>query len=402
MEGQKIIQVACGLGYTIVLSSAGIIYTSRLQNGKIAPLLKKVTGCLGSKKVVFIATSTIGEHIACIIENGDTYTWGVGQDGRLGHGDETTHTTPKLVDGLVGMKAKEVACGMAHTLVYTEDGRVYSFGCGEYGQLGHCDFEKKLTPTLVEAKLEGKFVVQVACGLQHSMALTSEGHIYTWGEGVCLGHGSELHFCVPTIVESFIGYKVVSITSNSTHSVALVDSDRSYSLMMKSLIDNETCSDVVFLLKDNERVHAMKGLLIGRSEYFRAMFRSGMRESRENEVQVQDCSKGVFLLFLEYIYLGKILDIEMEDAIELYVLSHRYQEDELNSRCLDVIRGGLSHEHVSELLAEAGGLDIDALKDACMEYAVSNPKLPTKNRVSPSLMAAMLINIEQRCVGVLL
>ena len=59
---------------------------------------------------------------------------------------------------------------------------------------------------------------------------------------------------------------------------------------------------MVFILKDNARVHTMKGLLIGQSKYFRAMFRSGMKESISNEVEIRDCSKGVFLSFLEYLY----------------------------------------------------------------------------------------------------
>ena len=107
------------------------------------------------------------------------------------------------------------------------------------------------------------------------------------------------------------------------------------------MINNETCSDIVFLLKDNNnaaRVHANKGLLIGRSKYFEAMFRSDMKENRENKVKIKDCSKTVFLLFLEYrtyLYKGDVVDIGIEEAKDLYyVLSDRYQEDDLSSKCL--------------------------------------------------------------------
>lgn len=195
-----------------------------------------------------------------------------------------SRSTPTVVDGLVGKKAIQVACGGYHTIVCTSNGRVYSFGDGEYGQLGHGDSKDQWTPTLIEALSEGKFVVQVTCGWLHSMALTSECRLYTWGDGANgkLGNGSELMTCVPYVVESLLGYKVVHIASKNVHSVALVDSKRSYSVMMKSMIDDETCSDVVFVLKDGERIHANKGLLIARSKYFRAMFRSGMKESREN------------------------------------------------------------------------------------------------------------------------
>jgi hypothetical protein len=334
---------------------------------------KKVNGCLESKKVVFIASN--GEHTACITEDGDTYTWGEGEYGRLGHGDETSRSTPKLVDGLVGKKAKEVACGGRHTIVLTENGRVYSFGDGDSGQLGHCNFENQLTPTLINVPLERKCIVQLACGWAHSMALTSDGHLYTWGDGVGqnLGHGgSDVNYCVPSIVESLVGYNVLHISSKFAHCIALVDdSKRCYAKKMKSMINDETCSDVVFVFKDGKRAHAMKGFLIGQSEYFRAMFRSGMKENKENVVEVPDCSKRVFLLFLEYLYLGEV-DIVIDNAIELYELSDRYQEDGLSRLCLGAVERGLSDANAIELLVEADGVGLVALKNVCMEYVVSN------------------------------
>ena len=408
LEGHVISQVTCGKEHTNVLTSEGVVYAfgnsiyGRTGHGvtegdQSTP--KKVNGCLESKKVVFIASGAW--HSVCITDNGDTYTWGRGSHGTLGHGDKISRATPKLVDGLAGKKAKEVSCGGSHTIVRTENGRLYSFGSGADGQLGHCNFDDKLTPTLIEAPFEGKFVVQVTCGLKHSMALTSEGRLYTWGKGADgrLGHGSELNYCIASIVERLIGFKVVRIATYCKHSVALVeDSNRSYAKMMKAMVNDETCSDVVFHLKNNERVHANKGLLIGRSEYFRAMFRSGMRESKENEVEVRDCSKTVFLLFLEYLYKGEV-DIEVGDAVELYVLSDRYQENDLSRQCLEMIEGGLTPSNAIEFLAEADGLSLAALKDVCMEYVLSNYGTIENEgleSLSPSLMAEMLRDIKER------
>jgi hypothetical protein len=408
LEGHIVSQVACGDLHTIVLTSKGTVYSfgSNVHGktghgvtlGKLSTP-KRVIGCLEWKKVVFVAAN--GHHTACITENGDTYTWGNGEHGQLGHGDKRRHSTPKLVEGLAEKKAKQVTCGGHHTIVCTEDGRIYSFGNGEYhGQLGHCDFDNKFTPTLVEV-LKGKCVVQVVCGWKHSMALTSEGRLYTWGCGIRgqLGHGSELDYCVPSIVECLIDYKIAHIGTKNSHSVALVNSKRSLTKKMKAMVNDETCSDVVFLLKDgDERINANRGLLIGQSEYFRAMFRSGMKESISNEVEVRDCSKGVFLLFLEYLYSGEV-DIGMDNTIELYVLSDRYQEDDLKRQCIEVIEGGLSHGNAIEFLVEADGLGLDTLKGVCMEYVVSNYGQIEKENIkalSPSLMAELLINIGER------
>ena len=59
---------------------------------------------------------------------------------------------------------------------------MYTFGGGEHGQLGHNDRVNKVKPTFVEA-LDGVFVSQITCGWSHSVALTSKGRIFTWGNG---------------------------------------------------------------------------------------------------------------------------------------------------------------------------------------------------------------------------
>jgi hypothetical protein len=364
---------------------------------------KKVEGVFSSpsKKVVFIAAGV--QHSACVTEDGSTYTWGNGACGRLGHGDETDQSAPKAVDGLVGIKAKEVACGGSHTLVLSEDGRVYSFGYGADSQLGHGDKKNRFTPTLIEAPLEGKFVVQVACGYNHSMALTRKGCFYTWGHGANgrLGHGSETTHTTPNMIKGLFGKRVVNISSSNDNSVALIVSmHQSYANKMKAMINDESCSDIVFVLKNGDRVHAMKGLLIDESEYFRAMFRSNMRESRENEVEVRDCSKGLLLLLLEYLYTGGV-DVGMDHALDLYVLADRYQVNGLTMQCLTVIERGLTNENAIRILVEVtnAGLGLDDLKDVCMSYVVSNYHKVVMNKevmksLSRALMEELLISLN--------
>ena len=73
-------------------------------------------------------------HSAAISENGELFTFGSGNWGALGHGGEADVSVnePKRVETFVskGKKVKDVALGEYHTLVLSEEGDVYTFGYG--------------------------------------------------------------------------------------------------------------------------------------------------------------------------------------------------------------------------------------------------------------------------------
>ena len=76
-------------------------------------------------------------HAAVVGQDGRVCTWGWGRYGCLGHGNEECESVPKVVEGLSHVKAVHVATGDYTTFVVSEDGDVYSFGCGESASLGH-------------------------------------------------------------------------------------------------------------------------------------------------------------------------------------------------------------------------------------------------------------------------
>ena len=83
---------------------------------------------------------------------------------------------------MAGIRVYSVAAAYRHSLALTEAGRVYTWGYGAAGRLGHGGFQERYTPALVES-LRDIRVVAVAAGDFHSMALTGGGRVYTWGEG---------------------------------------------------------------------------------------------------------------------------------------------------------------------------------------------------------------------------
>jgi alpha-tubulin suppressor-like RCC1 family protein len=85
------------------------------------------------------------------------------RSGQLGLGDTDTREWPSNVKALQQQKVTYAACGEKHSVVVTTDGGVFSFGGGMHGQLGHNSTNDELLPRKI-SELMGSEVIQVACG----------------------------------------------------------------------------------------------------------------------------------------------------------------------------------------------------------------------------------------------
>ncbi|XP_010072526.1 PREDICTED: inhibitor of Bruton tyrosine kinase isoform X3 [Pterocles gutturalis] len=121
-------------------------------------------------------------HSVFLSHKGQVYTCGHGQGGRLGHGDEQTCLVPRLVEGLAGHQCSQIAAAKDHTVVLTEDGYVYTFGLNTFHQLGILPPPDNCSvPRQVQAKnLKGRMVIGVAAGRFHTVLWTKEA-VYTMG-----------------------------------------------------------------------------------------------------------------------------------------------------------------------------------------------------------------------------
>lgn len=120
------------------------------------------------------------EHTAAVTEDGDLYGWGWGRYGNLGLGDRNDRLVPEKVSSVEGEKMVLIACGWRHTITVSSSGSLYTYGWSKYGQLGHGDFEDHLVPHKLEA-LKDSSISQISGGWRHTMALTSDGKLYGWG-----------------------------------------------------------------------------------------------------------------------------------------------------------------------------------------------------------------------------
>uniref|UniRef100_A0A672HT64 BTB domain-containing protein n=1 Tax=Salarias fasciatus TaxID=181472 RepID=A0A672HT64_SALFA len=121
-------------------------------------------------------------HSVFLSQKGQVFTCGHGQGGRLGHGDEQTYLIPRMVEGLMSHHCSQVAAARDHTVVLTEEGYVYTFGLNTFHQLGLAPPPASAhVPKQVFSKtLKGRMVIGVAAGRFHTVLYTREA-VYTMG-----------------------------------------------------------------------------------------------------------------------------------------------------------------------------------------------------------------------------
>ena len=162
-----------------------------------------------------------GNH-SLVVKDGTLFSFGCGADGQLGHGDTAHQRRPKRVVALAKERVVSVAAGNSHSLALTAEGALFSFGRGAQGQLGHGDRAEQPQPKRVVV-LAKERVVGVAAGGNHSLALTAEGALFSFGNGVSgqLGHGNTARQPQPKRVVALAKERVASVAAGGSHSLAL-------------------------------------------------------------------------------------------------------------------------------------------------------------------------------------
>ncbi|KAJ6920819.1 protein RCC2 [Populus alba x Populus x berolinensis] len=224
-----------------------------------------------------VASGSASFYCVALDVEGRCYTWGRNERGQLGHGDTIPRDRPTVVSELSKYKLIRAGAGRSHSVVVTEDGLSLAFGwnkhgqlgsgsarneiesspvrclvsdvkttaCGadftvwlssvegasilsaglpQYGQLGHgtdkeyntkdssvrLAYEAQPCPRAI-ASLAGKTIVKVACGTNHTVAVDSNGYVYTWGFGGYgrLGHKEQKDEWVPRRVDIFSKHNVL-------------------------------------------------------------------------------------------------------------------------------------------------------------------------------------------------
>ena len=169
------------------------------------------------------------KHCAAVDQNGDLYTWGgmsaQYNKGQLGHGNNKGVEQPARVKTLENHRVMRVACGGYHTIVLTAENLLFGFGSNQSGECGigepkdinrpmpiEIPTRRKTNPLISDLLPEHDTVPledlakpnikTIACGGKHSLVLTTDGDLYTFGYGQQgqLGHRTSKNVFKPRFV----------------------------------------------------------------------------------------------------------------------------------------------------------------------------------------------------------
>ncbi|XP_049299499.1 kelch-like protein 7 [Anopheles funestus] len=150
-------------------------------------------------------------------------------------------------------------------------------------------------------------------------------------------------------------------------------SDDTMSSRLESMVNNEFCSDVTFIVgASKKRIYAHKLLLVMASEYFYVMFFGNFVEANRNEVTLEDVDPDVFLVILRYIYCLKV-DITFDNLRDIFDCSQKYMLTDLHHQLGCFLRDQVEETTALSIFNINRYYAYPMVDESCLELIRNNP-----------------------------
>jgi uncharacterized repeat protein (TIGR02543 family) len=208
-NGEGIIDTGGGLGHSHALTNFGRVFAwghngyGQLGDGTRVnsniPIIIQFNG-LNDNEIITDVSQNEGYHSLALTNQGRVFTWGYNNAGQLGNGTqngEQLPTTPTLIsfpsleqdDFIVSLQA-----GYQHSLAVSNLGKVFSWGMNHNGELGDGTLINSFSPKniTISGLLSNEKIESVFATFGDSFALSNLGRVYAWGNnaGGTLGIGN--------------------------------------------------------------------------------------------------------------------------------------------------------------------------------------------------------------------
>jgi len=214
LRAVKCVAGACGKSHTIVVAENGDVYGfgsnkyGQCGDGKLKKQMKKGESeddkLTPVKALVTNGTSaSCGADFTCVLtKDGEVFTYGLPQYGQLGHGTDHEYNSsassikivyepqphPRRVtaNGFGERKIIKSAAGVNHVVCFDSLGKVWTWGNGGYGRLGHKVQKDEFAPKMVEIQGGDRNLVPadavIGAGATSSFVSAAQGQMYAWGK----------------------------------------------------------------------------------------------------------------------------------------------------------------------------------------------------------------------------
>jgi alpha-tubulin suppressor-like RCC1 family protein len=178
---------------------------------------------LSLNDIIKVANGT-DDHCLCLNSQGRVWSFGNNEAGQLGLKGKHAGIFPTLIKDFNNII--EVEAGSTHSLCLDKEGRVWSFGSNEYGQLGLGDNQNRDLPTLIPTLSK---IVKVSSGIDFSLCLDDQARVWSFGKnwyGI-LGLGDDHHRNIPNLIPDL--NNIIKISTGRNHCLCLDNEGRVWS-----------------------------------------------------------------------------------------------------------------------------------------------------------------------------
>ena len=272
MKNENIVQIICGVNFTIILKECGEILvigcytygTCEVRSCILTPLTP-LTPLVLNKHVARVVQIACGNsHTMILTLDGDVFSFGNNLSGQLGLGHDISQKNPQQVE--TSDWVIKIASGHDHSAIITNNYEIFMFGRNMFGQLGLGHNKNQYSPKLL---MKNEKISKIVCGWAHTIILNDDGQVFICGEHRTNPHSRVGQFKEdrddqnkPQLLKFDNDKNIVQVASDDNTIIFLADNGQvwligKYSTGPKLLLTDKsivqiTCgNDHVVFLKDN-------------------------------------------------------------------------------------------------------------------------------------------------------
>ncbi|XP_019892346.2 serine/threonine-protein kinase Nek8 [Musca domestica] len=346
-----ILTVATSETHFVVVNSDGSVYTwGEGTHGQLGlsslEAWKHYPSRMESVRNYHIISACAGEGFTILLtQTGSILSCGDNSKYALGHDNEKTYHSPKLIEKLENVHVKEIKCGTTHVLALSVDGAVYTWGTNVHGALGlgSLQTQQKIPQKILLSHVKGK-VRNIFCGPDTSAVLFGSGELYVCGSNDYNKLGFEKTSRIMALKKLLIPHKIVDVSFSSNHTIVLVEGGYVFTLGSNSagqrgvgncsnILDTATlvelvkdryimkckCNDQCSVVCSDDNVITFWGTRNG----IPGISEGSLADEQETELQQHQMdlelgnSTAAFTNFLASVYKSELV-LEPQDILALY------------------------------------------------------------------------------------